>query len=293
MSDNVFEVSQLSRSFGRTLALDDVSLTSTRGTVLGLVGENGAGKTTLIKHLLGLLKAQTGSVRVFGMDPVAQPAQVLGGIGYLSENRDLPEWMSVAQLKRYTQAFYPKWDETFADELQSTFELDARQPIRRLSRGQKARAGLLAALAHRPDFLILDEPSSGLDPVVRHDILTAIVRTVADEGRNVLFSSHLLDEVQRVSDCVAMVHHGRIVLSGPLDDILAAHRHLVMRFTEPPQQQPVVPGALSWSGDGREWSMLCNGEIDVAKQAAAAIGAEIVGERGATLEEIFVARVKA
>ena len=292
MSDHVIEINNLSRNFGKKTALVQLSLSVPRGIVFGLVGENGAGKTTLIKHVLGLLAAQSGTVSVFGRNPVADPVGVLGEIGYLSEDRDLPDWMRVGELMRYTQAFFPSWDESFAEELRRTFELDADQKIKSLSRGQRARAGLLVALAHRPDLLVLDEPSSGLDPVVRRDILTAIVRTVASEGRTVLFSSHLLDEVERVSDRVAMLHNGRLVLAGPLDEIVGAHRRLVLNFPEPQTQHPVLPGAISWEGDGREWTIVCNGELDRLKESAGNIGASVVEESAASLEEIFVARVK-
>src|SRR5262245_61919012 len=120
----VVRVEGLSRQFGRTLALDNVSLEVPRGEVFGLVGENGAGKTTLIQHFLGLLRAQAGTVRVFGMDPVREPVGVLARIGYLSEERDLPGWMRVADLMRYLQAFYPGWDEQYAEDLRARFELD-------------------------------------------------------------------------------------------------------------------------------------------------------------------------
>ena len=214
----------LTRRFGAKAALDAVSLSLPRGAVYGLVGPNGAGKTTLIKHLLGLLRAEQGAVRVFGLDPVAEPVAVLSRIGYLSEENDLPGWMRVDELLRYTRAFYPAWDDAFAEELRRRFDLDAAAQVRHLSKGQKARVGLLIALAHRPELLVLDEPSSGLDPIVRRDIVGAVIRTVAHEGRTVLFSSHLLEEVEEVADHVTMIDHGRLVLSGPLDTIKESHR---------------------------------------------------------------------
>ncbi len=186
MSESVITVSELTRRFGAKTALASVSFSGSRGAVYGLVGENGAGKTTLIKHILGLLRAQSGSVRVFGLDPVADP------VGVLSRRQ--------------------------------AFALDASATIGNLSKGEKARVGLLIALAYRPELLVLDEPSTGLDPVVRRDILDAIVRTIADEGRTVLFSSHLLDEVERVADHVTMISHGKIVLSAPLAAIRESHR---------------------------------------------------------------------
>jgi ABC-2 type transport system ATP-binding protein len=223
MNEAVISVSNLTRRFGRKTALDAVSVSMPRGSVHGLVGANGAGKTTLIKHIMGMLRAQSGSVRVFGLDPVADPVGVLSRIGYLSEENDLPGWMRVAELIRYSKAFYPAWDDAYAEELRLAFALDPIAKIKTLSKGQKARAGLLVALAHRPELLVLDEPSSGLDPIVRRDILGAVIRTIADEGRTVLFSSHLLDEVEEVADHVTMVSQGHVVLSESLDAIRRAH----------------------------------------------------------------------
>jgi len=227
----VVSVAGLTRRFGGRTALDSVSVAMPGGAVYGLVGANGAGKTTLIKHILGLLRAQSGAVRVFGLDPVTDPVGVLSRIGYLSEENDLPGWMRVDELIQYSRAFHPTWDDGYAEELRLTFALDPRALVKTLSKGQKARAGLLVALAHRPELLLLDEPSSGLDPIVRRDILGAVMRTVADEGRTVLFSSHLLHEVEQVADHVTMINEGRIALSAPLAAIRASHGSLDTAFT--------------------------------------------------------------
>jgi ABC-2 type transport system ATP-binding protein len=288
----VVRVDALSRRFGRTLALDGVDLEIPRGMVFGLVGENGAGKTTLIKHLLGLYRAQSGTVRVFGLDPVHDPVGVLGRVGYLSEDRDLPDWMTVGELLSYLRAFYPSWDDAFATQLRMQFELAPGAAIKGLSQGQRARTCLLAAMAYRPELLVLDEPSTGLDPIVRRDILAAIIRTVADEGRTVLFSSHLLDEVERMADWVAMIDRGRIVLCGPLDEVKAAHRRLTLRFDEPRSQPPRLAGSLHSEGFGRDWTALCQAPTDSLADAAARLGARIVDDRIPSLDEIFVARVR-
>ncbi len=290
MSDAIVEVRNLQRSFWRKVALADITLEIPPGVVFGLVGENGAGKTTLIKHLLGLFKPQSGTVSVFGRNPAQDPVGVLSRMGYLSESREMPDWMRVGQFMSYTQAFYPKWDASYAESLREMFELAKEQRIKSLSRGQRARVGLLAALAHRPELLLLDEPSSGLDPIVRRDILSAIIRTVADEGRTILFSSHLLDEVERVADQVAMLHRGRLVLSAPLDHILNSHHVVTLRFDEPQSQLPTLVGGLAWTGGGREWSCVCNGELAQLRAAASAVGASLIEQRRPSLEDVFLAR---
>src|SRR5438270_5059479 len=230
VNEPVIEITELTRRFDSKAALDSVSLSTPGGAVYGLVGANGAGKTTLIKHILGLLRAESGSVRVFGRDPVADPVGVLSRIGYLSEENDVPGWMRVDELMRYSRAFYPAWDDAYAEELRQTFALDAAARIKDLSKGQKARAGLLTALAYRPELLVLDEPSSGLDPIVRRDIVGAVIRTIAGEGRTVLFSSHLLDEVEQDADHVTVISQGKIALSAPLSAIKESHRTLDEAF---------------------------------------------------------------
>lgn len=289
---SVVEIRGVSRRFGQKLALDHASLVVPRGGVFGLIGGNGAGKTTLIKHILGLYRPQVGSVAVFGLNPVSDPVGTLGRIGYLSEDRDLPDWMRVRELMQYTRAFFPDWDQGFAEELREAFELDPQAKVRTLSRGQRARAGLLVALAHRPDLLVLDEPSSGLDPVVRRDILGAIVRTIADEGRTVLFSSHLLDEVERVADRVAIIHEGRVLLTASLDDIKDSHRRLTLRFSRQFDRAPPLSGVLASEGGDSEWTYVCNGSPEELRQSAAAAGATVIEETPLSLDEIFVTRVQ-
>ena len=291
MHEPIIEVSRLARSFGEKEALQGLSFTVQPGQVFGLVGENGAGKTTLIRHLLGAYQAETGAVRVFGHDPVANPVAVLSQVGYLSEDRDLPLWMRVGELMAYTAAFYPGWDESYAEEMRQRFALPKEAKIRQLSRGEKAKAGLLAALGHRPPLLILDEPSSGLDAVARKDILGAVVRSVAEEGRTVLFSSHLLDEVERVADHILMMHHGTAALDMPMDELRARHHRFIVRFDDGCTEFPALPGLLYAEGEGKEWNILCTGEEKSLTSAIAQTGGAIVEAASPSLDAIFVARV--
>ena len=289
--ESVINVSELTRRFGATTALDSVSLSVTRGAVHGLVGANGAGKTTLIRHVLGLLRAESGSVRVFGLDPVADPVAVLSRIGYLSEEKDLPGWMRVDELIRYSRAFYPAWDDVYAEELRQTFALDPTTKIRDLSRGQKAQAGLLIALAYRPELLVLDEPSSGLDPIVRRDILGAIIRTIASEGRTVLFSSHLLEEVEQVADHVTMISHGRLAQSASMEALKESCRCVTVRFAEPQPRPPAVAGVLCWDGGDREWTAVVHRDSGELESEVTSSGGRVVAERAPSLDELFVAHV--
>ena len=275
------------------MALDDVCLTVPRGVVLGLVGENGAGKTTLISHVLGLLKAETGSVRVFGLDPVRTRWKSWRGSATCRRTATCPAGCGSASCCATPRAFYPSWDDAFAEELRRSFQLDPAARLKDLSQGQRARAGLLVALAYRPDLLVLDEPSTGLDPVVRRDILGAIIRTIADEGRTVLFSSHLLDEVERRlgPGGDARPGEGGPVGSSRRDQGGAPPAHApVRRAAGPPAGVRRVTGP---GGAGRDWTAVCRGPLDQIEGEAAALGARIVAEGVPTLDEIFVARVGA
>ena len=291
MSNFVIDIKNLCRSFAEKEVLRDVSLAVPEGGVFGLIGSNGAGKTTLIKHILGSHYAQSGSVSVFGFDPVLEPVQVLSKIGYMSEDRDLPSWMRVQEIIDFTKSFYTKWDSSYAADLLHLFELNPKQRIRTLSRGQTARICLLLALAHRPQLLILDEPSSGLDPIIRRDILSAIVRTTADDGRTVFFSSHLLDEVERLADRVAILHQGRILFHDTLDSLLASFRRVTLLFTESHASAPELDGSLMCRGQDREWTYVHRGDREQLVQAAEKANAQIVVEHSLNLDDVFVSCV--
>jgi ABC-2 type transport system ATP-binding protein len=290
-NEPVIQINRVSRRYGRKLAMDDVSLTVPRGRIFGVVGPNGAGKTTIIKHILGLLRAQKGSVRVLGLDPVSHPCEVLGRIGYLSEDRDLPPWMTVSQLLAYCRAFYPRWDARYVEKLRQLFQIPLDSRVRTLSKGELAKTGLMVALAYHPELLVLDEPSSGLDPVVRRELLETVVRAEAEEGHTVLLSSHLLDEVARVSHHVAMMANGRIILRDTLEGLLAAHRRIVIRLpaSETPRDLPCVISAAS--ARGGEWQVICQGTQEEFLSALGAAGGQVISESEPSLEDIFHAHV--
>jgi ABC-2 type transport system ATP-binding protein len=286
---NVIDIRHLTRRFNDQPALQDVTVQIPRGRVFGIVGENGAGKTTLIKHILGLYRAQQGSVSVFGMDPVKHPKEVLSRIGYLSEQPDYPEWMTIAQFMNYMAAFYPNWDRQYAAKLLEFVDVDPQKKIRELSKGQQARVGLCAAQAHRPELLVLDEPSSGLDPVARSEILAAVIRTVVDEGRSVLLSSHLLEEVERVCDHLLFFSKGQVLLSDSMETVLDRHWQITLRMPGPLDWHSIA-GVFNAVEDHGEWELFCYADIEELSRRLERQGAQILSKRRLSLNEAFLAR---
>lgn len=290
MLRHAIEVNHLSCSFRQGEALHDVCLSIPIGSVFGLVGLNGAGKTTLIRHLIGGLKPQRGRVRVLGEDPIKTPESVLNRIGYVAEEDSLPRWMKVGELIDFMKALYKGWNDDLCCELLELFGLNRSQRLSDLSKGGRARAGLLVALAHRPELMILDEPSYGLDPIARQDILESIVRTASDEGRTVLFSSHLLDEVARVCDRVALIHQGHLIETIALE--LLAERYAEV-FIEGNVTSPLCNGLFGWQHRGREWSVAVDRKILFSNaDVQSALGAATVRDvRPLSIERWFQARV--
>ena len=285
----IVEIKNLSRRFGKKQALDNVSVQIPRGVVMGLVGLNGAGKTTLLKHVMGLLRAQSGTVSVFGKDPSRDPEGVLSRVGYLTEEDTLPGWMKVWQILKFSRPFYKTWDDDYAQELLETFKLEPGKTIKKMSKGQRARVGLTVALAHRPELLVLDEPSSGLDPVVRNDILAAIIRTIADSGQTVLFSSHLLDEVQRVSDLVGVIRNGSLVECGPLENLQTRYRRVVLRLANANSSKaPPLDAVGKWQQSGDEWSAIVEVDNEDLERKVNAFGGQLIRSQGVSLNDWFL-----
>ncbi|MBV8036103.1 ABC transporter ATP-binding protein [Roseateles sp.] len=202
------------------------------GQVVGLLGRNGAGKTTLLETLLGLREPQRGQVTLFG-----QPAAVIDDaararIGYVPQSSDLFEAFTPAQLLAYFRSFYPHWNEAKADGLLSRWDIARDKPIRKLSGGQQQRLSIIRALAHEPDLLVLDEPVAGLDPVGRRDFLRELVEQVLDRGTTVVFSTHILSDLERVAFNVAFLSQGQIALQAPLDELLEQVRAFTGGVTE-------------------------------------------------------------
>lgn len=217
MTALAIQIERLAKSYGSQPVLHDVSLAIPAGQTLALLGCNGAGKTTMIRILLGLIPADTGRVLVGGVDPARDPLTVRRDVGYLAEDQTMYGWMTPSELCRFLAPFYPTWDMNWARDQLDRFGIPQHARIGRLSKGQSVKLGLVVALAHRPRVVILDDPAMGLDPIARKDFNRDLVEHLQSSGCTVLYSSHLLDEVEAVADAVAILHRGTIVRSGTTD----------------------------------------------------------------------------
>jgi len=215
----VIEVTGLSHRFGRKRVLDDIDLRVPRGSVTALLGRNGEGKTTLLRLLTGWLRPQPGRVRVLGLDPAHRGPDVRRVTGYVPDRLDVPRWMRVADWYRFVEPFYPTWSRNEETALCAQLDLDPAAKVHTLSKGQRAKHALIAALAHRPELLLLDEPFSGLDPIVRHEVLTAILGHLREEERTIVVVSHSIADVERIADRVVMIDGGRVALDADLETL--------------------------------------------------------------------------
>jgi ABC-2 type transport system ATP-binding protein len=221
-------VQNLRQGYGKHVVLDDVSLEIPHGQTFALLGRNGAGKTTLIRTLLGLIPPKGGAVEVLGMNPVAQPLEVRRRIGYLAEDQAMYGWMTADELGRFLKPFYPTWDARMAGDLLDRFGVPRQTRIKHLSKGQSVRLGLVLALSHRSEVVILDDPALGLDPISRKQFNRDVIEYLQAEKRTVFYSSHLLDEVEAVADAVGILDRGHIVRIGRTEDLQREVKRVIL-----------------------------------------------------------------
>jgi ABC-2 type transport system ATP-binding protein len=227
------ELSGLSLAYPKgSLVLKGLDWQLLPGQVVGLLGRNGAGKTTLLETLLGLREPDAGTVKLFGQPALQLDDAARARIGYVPQQSDLFEAFTPAQLLAYFRSFYPRWNEAKVEGLLSRWDIARDKPIRKLSGGQKQRLSIIRALAHEPDLLVLDEPVASLDPAGRRDFLRELVGEVLDRGATVVFSTHILSDLERVAFNLAFMSEGRIALQAPLDELLEQVRAFTGSVTE-------------------------------------------------------------
>ncbi len=215
----LLEFNDVSRGYGSEKVLSGVNLQVHAGEVIGLLGRNGAGKTTLIRLVMGMLRPESGRIKVFGEDPRKDPVATRRRIGYVAEDQELPPFLKVRDVIAMYRDLYADWDEDFATDLMNRFELPPARKIKDLSRGQARQVALLCAVSHRPDLLILDEPAGGLDPAARREFMETSIRLLNEEGTTILFSSHHMSDVERMASRLVMIHENQTWIDSELDDI--------------------------------------------------------------------------
>jgi len=289
MTDNaIISAQNVYRRFGDKEVLRGLDLTIPRGSVIGLLGKNAAGKSTFIKCLLGLLRIDSGSIRVFNDDSWNLTADSKARLGYVPQEISLYSWMRVSQIIQYTAAFYPRWNWDLADRLVSQWELPPNDRVGPLSTGQLQKLALVLALGHEPDLLVLDEPVASLDPVARRDFLRTLLDIAQNENRTVLFSTHITTDLERVADRVAILRDGRIVFHDELDVLKDSVKRLRIMAASDLPGSFAVPGALRMEVEGRNALLAVsnagNGLIDELRKTWNAT----VEVEDLSLEDIFL-----
>jgi ABC-2 type transport system ATP-binding protein len=253
-----------------------------------LLGKNGAGKTTLIKCALGLLRPESGHSLIFSESAWSLDAATKARIGYVPQTAGLYAWMRIKQLIAYTAAFYPRWNDKLVQSLLEQWELSADQRIGRLSVGTQQKLGIILALGHEPDLLVLDEPAASLDPAARRDFLKAVLSVAADGTRTVLFSTHITSDLERVADRVALLRDGHIAYDGPLDSLKDSVKRWHVSAAAPLPSDFVVPGAVRTHVEGTEALLtIRDGTPGVLREVEQRFGAAINVE-DLSLEDIFL-----
>jgi ABC-2 type transport system ATP-binding protein len=275
----------------RYFTLDKIDLRLPQGQIMGLIGPNGAGKSTTIRILMGLVHQDCGEVRVLGRQMPSEQVAAKRDIGFASEDMQLYGSMTLDWHMSFVRSIYPGWDETYAQLLLKRFGIKREQKLKGFSHGQRVKSALLLVLARRPRLIVLDEPTTGLDPVARHEILRELTSAMADEGRTILFSSHNTQDVEQISDQITFIDRGRIIDSMDKETYLDRWRRL--RLEVPAGiRLPVLPGIIDVKQTGRLAVATANAfEPDLA-QAYERTGARVQQIENMTLEEIFVANVE-
>jgi ABC-2 type transport system ATP-binding protein len=288
MTEAMIRVEGLVKSYAANNVLQGVSLNIPAGQTLALLGRNGAGKTTMISILLGLLPADSGDCQIGGVDPAAEPLKVRRNVGYLAEDQAMYGWMTPAELCRFLAPFYPTWDAKLAADSLDRFGIPSKSRIGTLSKGQNVKLGLAVALAYRPPVVILDDPAMGLDPIARKEFNRDLIEQLQTSGCTILYSSHLLDEVEAVADAVAILDRGKIVRTETTDRLREDVKQIQFSL-DALAEIPRPEGLLDFRKRGGHAAIVTDRASDYLRElSAAGIDHQVVE---LSLDEIFEAYV--
>lgn len=286
--DHVIETRKLTKYYGSKCVVDGLDLRVPRGSVYGFLGRNGTGKSTTIRMLLGLVHPTRGSAAVLGEDSADLSPEARRRIAYLAEGHPIYRWMSVRDAVLFTRAFYPQWNQTLLDQILDHFELSPRQKIRRLSNGQRAQVSLALAVASDPELLILDDPTIGLDTVVRRDFLESLIQIIQRQGRTILFSSHILSDVERVADRIGILVDGVLRVDCPTEHFKQAVRKVVLEFAAEPPAFPPCKGLVSSRAVGTDLELVLVDYSQEHQQLAESLQPRAIELVELNLEEAFI-----
>jgi ABC-2 type transport system ATP-binding protein len=290
MTDLAVHFEGVSKKY-KHFSLDDIKFDLPAGSIMGFIGPNGAGKSTTIRILMGLVHQDRGDVIVLGRRMPQEQAVAKLDIGFVSEDMRLYGAATLEWHMGFIRSIYPSWDQSYAENMLQRFDLKAEQKIKGLSHGQRVKAALLLALARRPKLLVLDEPTTGLDPVARKEVLGELMAVLADQDRTILFSSHNTLDVEQISDQITFIDRGRIIDSDDKEIFLDRWRRL--RLVLPPNAAlPQFPGIVEVGGSGRLPVLTTNSYEPAMLSACQNSGATVQAVDTMTLEEIFVANVQ-
>jgi ABC-2 type transport system ATP-binding protein len=291
MSEFLIETHDLRRQYKNVRAVDGLNLGVPQGSLCGFLGRNGAGKTTTIKMLLGMTRPDAGEGSIFGypIDTEAGSIEIRRRTGYVSETKELYPFMSVSEVIRFTRSFYPGWRRDLEEKYLKLFGLPLDRPIPKLSKGMRTQLMLLLALARAPELLILDEPTEGLDPVMIEVALEALVGIAGDLGTTVFFSSHQLGEVEQIADRICIIHAGRAVISGDLDDVKSRYKRIQFALDRAASEAELAVGPEARLHREGRTVAICTGEDSAAiVERARSIGACAIEVFPMSLKEIFL-----
>ncbi len=284
----------LNKAFNGIKAIDELSLTVPTGSIFGLIGPNGAGKSTLIQMLISIIRPDSGDAFILGRSIREKDGSIRNQVGYVPDVPVMYPSFTVAEMYRLGGKLYPFWDGERCRELHHSFSLPKSQRIRNLSRGQKVQVSLVMALALRPRLLLLDEPTAGLDPVVRRAFLHTIIEEAADQGTTIFYSTHNLNDLEQSADHIAALNKGRLLFSRSLDELKESLHHLQLGFTVDPPAEAIqaLPGLLNCQYSGKLANIIISGERAAVYSQLTALEPEMIKEMDFDLESMFVELMK-
>jgi ABC-2 type transport system ATP-binding protein len=288
MTQYAIQTHRLTKHYGSKRVVDSLDLKVETGGVYGLLGRNGAGKSTAIKMLMGMVRPDYGTTELLGESAEDLSPETRSRICYLAEGHPLYGWMRIGDATRFTRAFYPTWNDELCEQILDHFQLSRRQRIRSLSRGQLAQVSLALGVAPEPELLVLDDPTLGLDTVVRRDFLESLIQIIHHEGRTILFSSHILGDVERVADRVGVMVNGVLRVDCPTEHFRASIKKLVLEFRGPPPDAPKCPGLVNWRHVGSALEIVLVGYDDQQRAMLESLQPHAIEVADLNLEDAFI-----